>query len=90
MFKLEFLSSAVKEFKRLDFVAQKMIKGKLEILAKNPEFLKNDIKALKGKLSGKFRLRVRDYRIIYQQKNDVLVILIVRIGHRKDVYERRS
>lgn len=87
MFKLEFVTSAVKELKRLDFVAQKMIKGKLEILAKNPGFLKNDIKALKGKLAGKYRLRVRNYRIIYQQKNEVLTILIVRIGHRKEVYK---
>lgn len=87
MFKLEFVTSAVKELKRLDFVAQKMIKGKLEILAKNPENLKNDIKALKGKLVGKYRLRVRNYRIIYQQKNEVLTILIVRIGHRKEVYK---
>jgi addiction module RelE/StbE family toxin len=63
-----------------------MIKQKLEILAKKPADLKNDIKALKGKLSGKFRLRVRNYRIIYQKKDDVLTILIVRIGHRKEIY----
>lgn len=87
MFKLEFITSAVKELKRLDFVAQKMIKSKLEILAKNPEQLKNEIKPLKGRFSGKFRLRVRDYRIIYQQKNDILTILIVRIGHRKEIYK---
>jgi mRNA interferase RelE/StbE len=64
-----------------------MIKKKLEILAEDPEKLKNDIKALKGALSGKFRLRVRDYRIIYQKKDDVLTILIVRIGHRKEIYK---
>jgi mRNA interferase RelE/StbE len=86
MYKLIFLSKAVKELKRLDYVAQKMIKQKLEILAKKPADLKNDIKALKGKLSGKFRLRVRNYRIIYQKKDDVLTILIVRIGHRKEIY----
>jgi mRNA interferase RelE/StbE len=87
MYKLIFLSKAVKELKRLDYVAQKMIKQKLEILAKKPADLKNDIKALKGKLSGKFRLRVRNYRIIYQKKDDVLTILIVRIGHRKEIYK---
>lgn len=86
MYKLIFLSRAVKELKRLDFVAQKMIKKKLEILAEDPDKLKNDIKALKGKLAGKFRLRVRNYRIIYQKKDDVLTILIVRIGHRKEIY----
>jgi mRNA interferase RelE/StbE len=84
MYKIEFLKSAVKEFKKLDFIAQKMIKAKLEILAENPEKLKNEIKPLKGQYSGKFRLRVRNYRVIYQKRDEVLIILIVRIGHRKD------
>jgi mRNA interferase RelE/StbE len=61
-----------------------MIKAKLEILAENPEKLKNEIKPLKGQYSGKFRLRVRNYRVIYQKRDEVLIILIVRIGHRKD------
>lgn len=88
MYRLEFLPGAVKDLKRLDFVVQKIIKNKLEILAGKPEHLKNDIKALQGKHSGKFRLRVRDYRVIFQKRDDVLVILIVRIGHRKNVYDR--
>jgi mRNA interferase RelE/StbE len=33
-----------------------------------------------------FRLRVGDYRIIYDVQDDVLIVLIVRIGHRRDVY----
>jgi len=86
MYRLEFLPGAVKDFKKLDFVAQKIIKNKLEVLAENPEHLKNDIKALKGNHSGKCRLRIRNYRVIFQKRDEVLVILIVGIGHRKDVY----
>lgn len=85
MYRLEFLPAAVKELKRLDLVVQRMIKGKLDVLLEHPEYLKNEIKALKGKYSGLFRLRVRDYRVVFQKKDDVLVILIVRIGHRKNV-----
>ena len=33
-----------------------------------------------------YRMRVEDYRILYQVENDVLVILVVHVGHRKDVY----
>jgi len=87
MYRLEFLPGAVKDLKKLDFVVQKIIKSKLEILAANPEHLKNDIKALKGRYSGKCRLRVRDYRVIFQKRDDVLIILIIGIGHRKNVYD---
>lgn len=41
---------------------------------------------LKG-ASGLWRIRVNDYRIVYQIKDDQLLILIIRIGHRKDIYE---
>jgi addiction module RelE/StbE family toxin len=34
-----------------------------------------------------WRVRVNDYRIVYQIKDDQLLILIIRIGHRKDIYE---
>ena len=34
------------------------------------------------------RLRVGDYRIIYTIQDDMLVVLIVTIGHRRDVYEK--
>ena len=86
MYKLLFLSSAKKEFKKLDFVAQKNIKEKLILLSTNPEVLKNNIKALKGKFKGKFRLRINQYRIIFQIKNNELIITIIAIGHRKEVY----
>jgi len=88
MYRLEFLPGAVKDLKKLDFVVQKMIKNKLEILAGNPEQLKNDIKALKGNHARKYRLRVRDYRIIFQKRDDVLIILVVGIGHRRNIYEK--
>lgn len=41
---------------------------------------------LKGELSGLRRIRVGHYRIVYEIENDQLVILIVRIGHRREVY----
>ncbi len=86
MYTLHFLTSAKREFAKLDSVIQRNIKEKLLILAENPEVLKNNIKALKGKHKGKFRLRVHQYRVIFQIKEQELIITIIRIGLRKEVY----
>ena len=86
MYELNFLSSAKKEFAKLDTVAQKIIKEKLLLLVTNPDILKNNIKALKGEYKGKFRLLINKYRVVFQVKEDILVIVVIRIGHRKEVY----
>jgi len=86
MYELHFLNSAKKEFAKLDAVAQKIIKEKLLLLVANPDTLKNNIKALKGEYKGKFRLRINQYRVVFQVKNEELIIIVVRIGHRKEVY----
>ncbi|BDY13421.1 type II toxin-antitoxin system RelE family toxin [Hydrogenimonas cancrithermarum] len=86
MYTIEFLPAAQKELKQLDFTVQKQLKAKMILLAENPERLKNNIKPLKGKFAGKFRLRVREYRIVFQIIEAKVLILIVRIGHRKEIY----
>lgn len=42
-------------------------------------------RALRGRDG--YRVRVGDYRIIYTIRNDVLVVVVVTVGHRRDVYE---
>lgn len=42
--------------------------------------------ALKGEFEGLRRLRVGHYRVVYEWQRSDLVILVVRIGHRRDVY----
>ena len=86
MYELHFLSSAKKEFAKLDTIAQKIIKEKLILLVTNPDFLKNNIKPLKGEYKGKFRLRINQYRVVFQVKDEELIIIVVRVGHRKEVY----
>jgi mRNA interferase RelE/StbE len=41
---------------------------------------------LKGSSTGLRRIRVGRYRVIFEVQNDVLVVLVLRVGHRKDVY----
>jgi len=86
MYALHFLTSAKKEFKKLDTITQKIVKEKLLLLTTNPDIFKNNIKALKGEYKGKFRLRINQYRVIFQVKDEELIIIVVRIGHKKEVY----
>jgi mRNA interferase RelE/StbE len=86
MYNIEFLPSAKKELKKLDFVIQKQVKEKIILLATDPEKLKNNIKALKGEYNGKFRLRIGSYRVVFQIVEEQVVIIVIRIGHRKEVY----
>ena len=44
---------------------------------------------LKGEFAGLRRLRIGSYRIIYEVIDDQLVVLAIRVGHRKDVYRSR-
>lgn len=86
MFKLRFLGRAVDDLGRIDRPLQKIIKEKLLILAENPEALKNNIKRLSGTDKDLYRLRVGSYRVIFKKDKGELVIIVVRIGHRKEVY----
>ena len=86
MYKLKFLGKALDDLKNIDRAHQKIIKEKLLILAKNPEVLKNNIKKLSGTKEDFYILRVGNYRVIFKKEEKQLIIIIVRIGHRKEIY----
>ena len=83
MFKIIVPKAALKELEKIDTQNQKLIFEKikdLEIGNFTPD------KALKGKHKGKFQKRAGNYRIVYLKENDILVITLIRIAHRKEVY----
>lgn len=86
MYRLVFLDKALDEFRKIDRARQKIIKAKLLILAKNPAALKNNIKRLSGPAEALYRLRVGAYRVLFKKDEGRLIILVVRIGHRKEIY----
>jgi mRNA interferase RelE/StbE len=89
VYELKFLGRALDDLKRIDKPHQRIIKEKLLILAHTPEALKNNIKRLQAGDGGGedfFRLRVGSYRVVFKKEERRLLILIVRIGHRKEVY----
>ena len=86
MYKLKFLIKAQNDLNNIDRAHQKIIKEKLLILAKNPEVLKNNIKKLGGIKEDYYRLRVGNYRVIFKKEEKELIIIIIRIGNRKEIY----
>ncbi len=83
MFKVIVPKAAFKELEKIDKQNQKLIYEKIKDL-ESGNF--SGDKALKGKHKGKFRKRAGSYRIIYLKENDILVITLIRIAHRKEVY----
>jgi mRNA interferase RelE/StbE len=87
--KVEYTEIAIKDLLEFNEVDRKLIVKKIEYLAENFEILKKSkkITELKGKFKGKYRFVVaRKIRVIFQVKNNELLILILRVGKRKDVY----
>jgi len=83
MFKIIVPKATFKELEKIDSQNQKLIFEKIK------DFEIGNFstdKALKGRYKGKFRKRAGNYRIVYLRENDILVITLIRIAHRKEVY----
>ena len=82
MWQIEYTSIAQKFIKLLDSKDKERIMKSVESLQNNPDLGKQLVGPLKGLRS----LRVGRYRIIYKKEINELIILIVAIGHRKNIY----
>ena len=90
---LKFRNSVKKDFNNIGFFeSAKIIKSLNDFIENFSEdqeriLLKNgNIKRLKGSLEGCYRLRLRTYRVIYEKRENELIILVLRVGSRGDVY----
>lgn len=82
MYRLEFSPTAVKNFKKIESRYQKLIAKGLTRLQSIPLLGK----PLSGEFKGLFKLRISHFRIVYQIVHKTLIIYIVDIDHRKDIY----
>ena len=73
----------LRKLNKLDKNIQKRLKPKILALAEKPR--PPGVKKLQG-YENTYRIRVGDYRIVYEIHDKVLLILIVEVGHRSDVY----
>ncbi|MBI4124757.1 MAG: type II toxin-antitoxin system RelE/ParE family toxin [Deltaproteobacteria bacterium] len=84
MYRVEYAKGIVKDLKKLPKEIKQKALGIVEgILAADPYVGK----PLKGPYKGLWKYRVGDYRIIYTIESDRLCIFVLRIRHRKNVYE---
>lgn len=87
-FRVEFTERALRELKKLDKHTAAFIIGWVK---KNLEGCENPRlhgKALTANRSGQWRYRIGDYRIIAEITDSKLVILVIAVGHRKDIYNK--
>ncbi len=75
-------STAVKALKKIPQKDQLRIAGVIELLAENP------LPSKASKLSGRegYRVRSGNYRVIYTFERNQLEVLVIKIGHRRDIY----
>lgn len=85
-YRVEVAPAAVRQLRKLDRVAQRRVQAAIELLAEQPR--PNGAKQLAGG-DGEWRVRTGDYRIIYEIHDKVLHVLVVAVGQRRDIYERR-
>ena len=82
---VEFRPAVLKSMKQLPMKDLRRIKKKIDELAEN---LPNPFTTKMKGNNPFYKVRSGDYRIIYEIHDDRLVILVVKVGHRKDVYKR--
>ncbi len=77
---------ALKELRKLGHQAQRDILAYLDARVAGRADPRRVGKALKADLAGLWRYRVGDYRVLCQIKDNELLVLVIAVGHRKDVY----
>ena len=82
---VEFLPSAQRELAALPKDVQRRIANRIDSLREDPR--PPGVKQLQG-VERLYRLRVGDYRVIYSIEGRRLVIVVVKVGHRREVYRK--
>lgn len=84
-FRIEVAPRAARQLRKLDPAARRRVQAALELLADEPR--PPSATQLVGG-AGEWRVRTGDYRIVYEIRDGDLPVLVVAVGHRRDVYRR--
>jgi mRNA interferase RelE/StbE len=82
-YRIELTRDALRALAKLDKPVRRRVQGAIDRLADDPH--PAGMIALRG-APGAFRIRVGDYRVIYVLHDDLLLVVVIDIGHRRDVY----
>ncbi|MBR3766988.1 MAG: type II toxin-antitoxin system RelE/ParE family toxin [Clostridia bacterium] len=85
-YKVRFTQRALKELKKLDKHTAALILGWIRKNLEDCEDPRIHGKALTANLSGQWRYRVGDYRILAEIQDENIIILILTVGHRSEIY----
>ena len=83
-YSIKYTKEAKKKIEKLDKSIRLVIKKAIEYLSSNPY----KGKPLSYDLAGLYSLRTSDYRIIYRIKEKQLIIIVVTVGHRREIYKK--
>ena len=86
-YKVEFTSHALKDLKKLDRPTAALILGWIRKNLENCENPRLHGKGLSANRSGEWRYRVGDYRILVKIDDNKITILVLNVGHRRDIYD---
>lgn len=83
-YQIQVLPIATRAIKKLPPEAKRRVQAVVELLAEDPR------PPAAKKLTGRpeWRVRTGDYRVLYRIHDDVLTIVVVHAGHRRDIYEK--
>ncbi|MGO9200969.1 MAG: type II toxin-antitoxin system RelE family toxin [Limisphaerales bacterium] len=83
MYRVELVPRAARAFKNLPVDVQRRLDPSIQALGRNPH--PPGCKKLSGEESV-WRIRVGDWRVIYQIREDELRVLVIKLGHRREIY----
>ena len=83
-YQVEFVTAAAREFRGLPRDVKRRVGDAIDLLAENPRH--SGVIKLQGR-QNLYRIRVGDYRVIYEIRDEVLLILVTRVRHRHNVYQ---
>ncbi len=85
-YQVEVAPAAIRQLRKLDPAARRRVQAAIELLADEPR--PSGAKKLVGG-EGEWRVRTGDYRIVYEINDNILLVLVVALRHRRDIYRRR-
>jgi mRNA interferase RelE/StbE len=88
VWEIEYTGRAKRDLKKLDKPIAKRIVDYMDVQIGNLDDPKQAGKSLTGDLGAYWRYRVGDHRVICEIQDKIITVVVLKIGHRRDVYER--
>lgn len=85
-YRVEVAPAALRQLRKLDHPSRRRVQAAIEILGEEPR--PSGAKKLVGG-DGEWRVRTGDFRIVYEIQERVLLVLVVAVGHRREIYQGR-